>query len=198
MGTENIKQILIILLNKKFLLHGTRKFLLKLKDAQVQEPKSTYSTHMEQSEKSLVDESQDWCYAQSRGSGTQHKKGLIFKTEQVLRNMWIRVYFKVNSVVVVEKQPKSGPADCSLLGMNKAALTDSNMCSGALLTHLPALFSKSDFHEVSAESNRTLSSLKKSQAAGSRRIISGTIQRAKSLRDDWLEMGSHLITYFRF
>lgn len=106
--------------------------------------------------------------------------------------------FKVNSVVVVEKQPKSGPAACSLLGMNEAALTDSNMCSGALLTHLTPLFSKSDLHEVSAESNRTLSSLKESQAAVSRRIVSGTSQRPKSLRDDWLEMGSHLITYFRF
>lgn len=34
------------------------------------------------------------------------------------------------------------------------------------------------------ESNRTLSSLKNSQAAVSRRIVSGTSQRSKSLRDE--------------
>lgn len=122
----------------------------------MREPKSTYSAHTEQSEKS-----QHWCYAQSRGSGTQHKKAHSSKLNKFKEICESEYNFKVNSVVVVEKQPKSGPAACSLLGMNKAALTDSNMCSGALLTHLTPLFSKSDLHEVSAESNRTLSSLKK-------------------------------------
>lgn len=98
--------------------------------------------------------------------------------------MWIRVYIQSEICGCSGKAPKSGPAACSLLGMNEAALTDSTMCSGALLTHLTPLFSKSDLLEVSAESNKTLSSLKKSRAAVSQRIISGTSKRAKSLR--WL------------
>lgn len=73
--------------------------------------------------------------------------------------------FKVKYVVLVEKQPKSGPAACFIT---------EHEWSSTMLTHLTPLFSKSDLHEVYAESNRTLSSLKKRQAAVSQRIISGT------------------------